>query len=47
MVGAEATELPLWGSLAAAASVATVLRLLALYRGWRLPEWRSGAADSD
>jgi uncharacterized membrane protein YeiH len=47
MVGAQAAGLPLWGSLAAAASVATVLRLLALYRGWRLPEWRSGAADSD
>jgi uncharacterized membrane protein YeiH len=47
MVGAQAAGLPLWGSLAAAASVATVLRLLALYRGWHLPEWRSGAADSD
>jgi uncharacterized membrane protein YeiH len=45
MVGAQAAGLPLWGSLAAAASVATVLRLLALHRGWRLPEWRSGAAD--
>ena len=47
MVGAQAAELPLWGSLVAAAGVATVLRLLALFRGWSLPEWRSGTADSD
>jgi uncharacterized membrane protein YeiH len=47
MVGGQAVGLPLWGSLVTAAGVATALRLLALHRGWSLPEWRSGAAGSD
>jgi uncharacterized membrane protein YeiH len=43
MVGAQWLDWPLWTSLVAAAATATVLRLLALHRGWSLPEWRSGA----
>jgi uncharacterized membrane protein YeiH len=47
MVGAYALTWPLWVSLIVSAGVATVLRLLALYRRWSLPEWRSGAAGPD
>jgi uncharacterized membrane protein YeiH len=43
MVGAQGLGWPLWASLTVAAASATVLRLLALHRGWSLPEWRSGA----
>jgi len=42
MVGAQALGAPQWGSLVVAAASATLLRLLALHRGWRLPEWQSG-----
>ena len=45
MVAAQAWGLPQWGSLVLAAAVATVLRLLAVQRNWRLPEWQSGAPD--
>lgn len=45
LVAAQAWGLPQWGSLVLAASVATVLRLLAVQRNWRLPEWQSGASD--
>ena len=42
MVAAYALTWPLWLATLAAAGTATVLRLLALLRGWSLPEWRSG-----
>ena len=43
MVASYALAWPLWLATLAAAGTATVLRLLALLRGWSLPEWRSGA----
>lgn len=42
MVAAYALTWPLWLATLAAAGTATVLRVLALLRGWSLPEWRSG-----
>ncbi|APW43133.1 trimeric intracellular cation channel family protein [Rhodoferax saidenbachensis] len=45
MVAAQMGGVPQWGSLVAAAATATVLRLLALHRDWRLPEWQSGVSD--
>lgn len=45
MVVAQFLGAPQWGSLVAAAATATVLRLLALQRGWSLPEWHSGHSD--
>lgn len=42
MVAAYALTWPLWLATLAAAGTATILRLLALLRGWSLPEWRSG-----
>jgi uncharacterized membrane protein YeiH len=43
MVAAYALTWPLWLATLAAAGTATALRVLALLRGWSLPEWRSGA----
>lgn len=45
MVGAQAFGVPQWGSLVAAAATASVLRLLAVHRDWRLPQWQSGVSD--
>jgi uncharacterized membrane protein YeiH len=45
MVAAQMGGMPQWGSLVAAAATATLLRLLALHRDWRLPEWQSGVSD--
>lgn len=45
MVGAQTMGAPQWGSLVAAAAAATLLRLLALHRDWRLPQWQSGVSD--
>ena len=45
MVGAQAFDVPQWGSLVAAAATASVLRLLAVHRDWRLPQWQSGVSD--
>jgi len=45
MVGAQALGAPQWGSLVAAAATASVLRLLAVHRDWRLPQWQSGVSD--
>jgi uncharacterized membrane protein YeiH len=45
MVGAQAIDVPQWGSLVAAAATASVLRLLAVHRDWRLPQWQSGVSD--
>lgn len=45
MVGAQAFDAPQWGSLVAAAATASVLRLLAVHRDWRLPQWQSGVSD--
>ncbi len=42
MVAAYALTWPLWLATLAAAGTATVLRVLALLRGWSLPAWRSG-----
>lgn len=44
MVSAQALDAPQWGSLVAAATTASVLRLLAIYRDWRLPQWQSGVS---
>ncbi|WP_077002228.1 trimeric intracellular cation channel family protein [Variovorax sp. KK3] len=41
VVGAEFLGLPQWLGLVAAASTATLLRVLAMVLGWRLPAWRS------
>lgn len=43
MVAAYQLAWPLWAATLAAAGVTTVLRVLAVLRGWNLPEWRSGA----
>ena len=45
MVGAQAFDVPQWGSLVAAAATASLLRLLAVHRDWRLPQWQSGESD--
>ena len=45
MVGAQALGAPQWGSLVAAAATASVLRLLAVHRDWRLPQWQSGVSE--
>ena len=45
MVGAQAFDVPQWGSLVAAAVTASLLRLLAVHRDWRLPQWQSGESD--
>ncbi len=45
MVGAQAWGWPQWGCLVAAAATGTVLRLLAMYWGWKLPAWRAGVSD--
>ncbi len=42
MVAAHALAWPQWLALVAAAAAATVLRLLALAVGWRLPGWGEG-----
>jgi len=39
-VALDALALPHWVALAGAASAATVLRLLAIARGWQVPGWR-------
>jgi uncharacterized membrane protein YeiH len=41
MVLAQGAGLPEWASLLAAASTATVLRVVAVLRDWRLPAWQA------
>jgi uncharacterized membrane protein YeiH len=41
MIAAQAAGTPQWASLVLAAATATLLRMLALHRGWRLPGWRA------
>ncbi|MDN8614651.1 trimeric intracellular cation channel family protein [Variovorax ginsengisoli] len=41
IVGADALQAPDWVGLTAAAATAIVLRLGALWTGWKLPAWRS------
>ena len=41
VVGAEQLALPQWLGLVAAAGTATLLRVLAMLLGWRLPAWRA------
>ena len=36
---------PQWMALVAAAAVATGLRMLAVYGGWRLPAWKTGSDE--
>lgn len=40
MVAFDRTGAPQWLGLLVAASVATVLRLLAMWRDWKIPQWR-------
>lgn len=47
MVGAHAAGLPEWGSLLAAASTATALRVTAIRLDWRLPAWQAGHAANE
>ncbi|OUM00323.1 trimeric intracellular cation channel family protein [Variovorax sp. JS1663] len=41
VVGAEQLAMPQWLGLVAAAGTATLLRVLAMLLGWRLPAWRA------
>lgn len=41
VVLAQSIDAPDWAGLVAAAATATLLRAMALWLGWRLPEWRS------
>jgi uncharacterized membrane protein YeiH len=45
MIAAQTAGAPQWASLVLAAATATLLRMLALHRGWRLPGWRVGDAE--
>ncbi|WP_088283887.1 trimeric intracellular cation channel family protein [Ideonella sp. A 288] len=47
MVGAHAAGFSQWGSLLAAASTATALRVAAIGLDWRLPAWQAGHATND
>ena len=47
MVGAHAAGFSQWGSLLAAASTATALRVAAIGLDWRLPAWQAGHAAND
>lgn len=41
IVGADALQAPDWAGLTTGAAAAIVLRLFALWTGWKLPAWRS------
>ena len=41
MVAAQGAGLPEWASLLASAGTATVLRMVAVWRDWRLPAWQA------
>lgn len=41
LVGAQAVQLPSWVALLVAAACTTALRIVAVYRDWRIPSWRA------
>lgn len=41
LVGAQAMQLPSWVALLVAAACTTALRVVAVYRDWRIPSWRA------
>lgn len=47
LILAQGMNAPQWACMFAACATATLLRMLALYRGWVLPVWNAGVSGKD